>query len=394
MNRSTTRGAAVISVLLLIAAACGSDDDAADTTAAATADTTAAATADTTAGTTADTTAATTADSTADTTAATDSASDPAGTAATGTGPAEVDSIKIGYSAWPGWFPLAVAEQAGIFDQVGLDVDLVYFADYIASIDAMAAGELDFVTQTLNDTMASVAFGSDQVIVVVNDNSTGNDKIICDGSINSIEDMAGKTVAAEAGVVDHFLLDQGLASVGMTEDDIDFRGVLTDAAAAGFAGGEFDCVGVFAPFWITALEREGSHEVFSSADFPGLIPDHIVATRDIVDGNPAAVQKLVDAWYLTLDYMKDNPDEATTIMAGVAETSVEEYEQFAEGTTLFTAEEALAAFQPGDDTTSLQHTAELINPFLVDSGFTETEAPLDGLFDASFTQDWVDRAGD
>ena len=375
----------MISVLLLIAAACGSDDDAADTTAAATADTTA--------GTTADTTAATTADSTADTTAATDSASDPAGTAAAGTGPAEVDSIKIGYSAWPGWFPLAVAEQAGIFDQVGLDVDLVYFADYIASIDAMAAGELDFVTQTLNDTMASVAFGSDQVIVVVNDNSTGNDKIICDGSINSIEDMAGKTVAAEAGVVDHFLLDQGLASVGMTEDDIDFRGVLTDAAAAGFAGGEFDCVGVFAPFWITALEREGSHEVFSSADFPGLIPDHIVATRDIVDGNPAAVQKLVDAWYLTLDYMQDNPDEATTIMAGVAETSVEEYEQFAEGTTLFTAEEALAAFQPGDDTTSLQHTAELINPFLVDSGFTETEAPLDGLFDASFTQDWVDRAG-
>ncbi len=376
----------MISVLLLIAAACGSDDDAADTTAAATADTTAA--------TTADTTAATTADSTADTTAATDSASDPAGTAAAGTGPAEVDSIKIGYSAWPGWFPLAVAEQAGIFDQVGLDVDLVYFADYIASIDAMAAGELDFVTQTLNDTMASVAFGSDQVIVVVNDNSTGNDKIICDGSINSIEDMAGKTVAAEAGVVDHFLLDQGLASVGMTEDDIDFRGVLTDAAAAGFAGGEFDCVGVFAPFWITALEREGSHEVFSSADFPGLIPDHIVATRDIVNGNPTAVQKLVDAWYLTLDYMKDNPDEATRIMAGVAETSVEEYEQFAEGTTLFTAEEALAAFQPGDDTTSLQHTAELINPFLVDSGFTETEAPLDGLFDASFTQDWVDRAGD
>jgi len=383
MNRSTTRGAAVISVLLLIAAACGSDDDAADTTAAATADTTAATAADTTAATTA-----------ATDPAATDLASDPAGTAVADSGPAEVDSIKIGYSAWPGWFPLAVAEEAGIFDQVGLDVDLVYFADYIASIDAMAAGELDFVTQTLNDTMASVAFGSDQVIVVVNDNSTGNDKIICDGSINSIEDMAGKTVAAEAGVVDHFLLDQGLASVGMTEDDIDFRGVLTDAAAAGFAGGEFDCVGVFAPFWITALEREGSHEVFSSADFPGLIPDHIVATRDIVDGNPAAVQKLVDAWYLTLDYMKDNPDEATTIMAGVAETSVEEYEQFAEGTTLFTAEEALAAFQPGDDTTSLQHTAELINPFLVDSGFTETEAPLDGLFDASFTQDWVDRAGD
>ncbi len=272
-------------------------------------------------------------------------------------------------------------------------MELVYFADYIASIDAMAAGELDFVTQTLNDTMASVAFGSDQVIVVVNDNSTGNDKIICDGSITSIEEMAGKTVAAEAGVVDHFLLVQGLESVGMTEDDIDFRGVLTDAAAAGFAAGEFDCVGVFAPFWLTALEREGSAEVFSSADFPGLIPDHIVASRDIVDSNPGAVQKLVDAWYLTLDYMADNPEESTEIMAAVAEISVEEYESFAEGTTLFSAEDALAAFQPGDDTTSLMYTAELINPFLVASGFTEAEAPLDGLFDASFTQDYVDRMG-
>ncbi|MFN3218371.1 MAG: aliphatic sulfonate ABC transporter substrate-binding protein [Acidimicrobiales bacterium] len=307
--------------------------------------------------------------------------------------PAEVDSITIGYSAWPGWFPLAVTEQAGIFEEVGLDVELIFFADYLASIDAMAVGELDFVTQTLNDTMASVAFGDEQVIVVVNDNSTGNDKIICDGSITSIEDLAGKTIAAEAGVVDHFLLVQGLNSVGLTEDDIDFRGVPTDAAAASFAAGEFDCVGVFAPFWLTALEREGSIELFSSADFPGLIPDHIVATREIVDGNPQAVQKLVDAWYLTLEWMDENPDEALEIMAEVAGTSVEEYLEFADGTTIFSAEDALAAFAPGDDTTSLIHTAELINPFLVDSGFTETEAPLDGLFDSSFTQDWVDRSG-
>ena len=303
------------------------------------------------------------------------------------------EPIRIGYSAWPGWFPLAVTEQAGIFEEAGLDVELIFFADYIASIDAMAAGELDFVTQTLNDTMASVAFGDEQVIVVVNDNSTGNDKIICDGSITSIEEMAGATVAAEAGVVDHFLLVQGLESAGLTEADIDFRGVLTDAAAASFAAGEFDCVGVFAPFWLTALERPGSVEVFSSADFPGLIPDHIVASRDIVDENPAAVQQVVDAWYLTLDFIDENEEEALEIMADTAETSVEEYLEFAEGTTIFSAEEALAAFQDGDTTESLSFTAGLINPFLIESEFTESEASLDGLFDSTFTEDWVARQG-
>ncbi len=301
------------------------------------------------------------------------------------------DQIVLGYSAWPGWFPLAIAEEAGIFDEVGLDVELRYFVDYLASIDAMATGELDAVTQTLNDTMASVAFGDEQVIVVVNDNSTGNDKIICDGSITSIEDLAGKTIAAEAGVVDHFLLVQGLQSVGLTEADIDFRGLPTDAAAASFAAGEFDCVGVFAPFWLTALEREGSAELFSSADFPGLIPDHIVASRELVDENPEAVQKLVDAWYLTLEYMEQNPEESLEILARVAETTTDEYLEFADGTTLFTAEEALAAFGEGDDTTSLLFTASLINPFLVDSGFTEAEAPLEGLFDPSFTADYIER---
>ncbi len=205
--------------------------------------------------------------------------------------------------------------------------------------------------------------------------------------------MAGKTVAAEAGVVDHFLLLQGLDSVGMTEEDIDFRGVLTDAAAAGFAEGEFDCVGVFAPFTLTALERPGSQVVFDSSDFPGTISDHIVVSPDLIEERPEDVQKLVDAWYLTLQHMEDDPEGSLEILAAAAETSVEDYETFAEGTTIFSAEEALAAFEDGDDTSSLIFTANLINPFLVSSGLTEEEAEIEGLFDASFTQDWVDRNG-
>ncbi len=363
MNRLPTLLIALLTALALLAAACGSD--AADTSA--------------------------TEETTTDAAEAEETEETPE--AEETEAAMEMDSITVGYSAWPGWFPLAITQEAGIFEEVGLDVELIFFADYIASIDAMALGELDFVTQTLSDTMASVAFGSEQTVVVVNDNSTGNDKIICDESITSIEEMAGATIAAEAGVVDHFLLVQGLESVGLSEADIDFRGVLTDAAAASFAAGEFDCVGVFAPFWLTALEREGSAEVFSSADFPGLIPDAIVATSEIVGDNPVAVQKLVDAWYLTMEYMDANPEKSLEIMAATAETSVEDYLEFAEGTTLFSVEDALAAFEDGDTTASLAYTAGLINPFLVESGFTESEAPLEGLLDGSFTQNWFERMG-
>ena len=208
-------------------------------------------------------------------------------TAASEPSPAETggdgSTLKIGYSAWPGWFPLAVAEEQGIFEQAGVDVELTFFADYISSLDALVAGSIDVNTQTLNDTIFGVAAGSEQRIFLTNDNSTGNDAIICDASITTVDDLRGKAIAAEPGVVDHFLLLQGLTDAGMTQDDIEFSGLPTDAAAAAFGGGQFDCVGVFAPFTTQALERPGSHVLYSSKDFPGSIPDHFVATAEAAE---------------------------------------------------------------------------------------------------------------
>ena len=337
--------------LVLLAAACGSDDDAE-------------------------------ADATTTTSATDESAPETSG-----------ETLVLGYSAWPGWFPLAVAEEAGIFEQVGLDVDLKYFADYLGSLDALAAGELDGNTQTLNDTMFSVASGTPEVIVVVNDNSTGNDAIICDESITSIAELAGKTIAAEPGVVDHFLLLQGLEKAGMTEDDIDFQGLKTDAAAAAFEGGQFDCVGVFAPFTVQALNRPGSHAVFTSADFPGVIPDHLVAT-EAAAGRSGDMAKLVEAWYLTLQWIEENPDEATTIMAEQAQVTVEEYEDFESGTTLFSPDEAVNAFEDrAGDPTSLPEMARRINPFLVSSGLAQEEADLTGIFEPSYTEAYAEKSG-
>lgn len=313
-----------------------------------------------------------------------------AGTASTtAAGP----TITLGYSAWPGWFPLKVAEEKGFFEKAGVDVELRFFTDYIASIDAFTAGQIDGNTQTLNDTMAGVAAGQKAAIVVNTDFSAGNDAIIVDGSIDTIEDLKGKTIAAEAGVVDHFLLLQGLESVGLGEDDIEFRGVLTDAAAAGFAGGEFDGVGVFAPFTTEALKRPGSKVLFSSADFPGSISDHIVLSSDLVAERPEDVQKIVDAWYETLAYIEANPEETTAIMAELAGVTPAEYASYAEGTQILDAAAALEAFADSSEPTSLPNTARKINPFLVSSGLTREEADLTGLFSDSFTRATVDASG-
>jgi NitT/TauT family transport system substrate-binding protein len=302
------------------------------------------------------------------------------------------ETVKLGFSAWPGWFPWQVAEEAGIFDEVGLDVELTYFEGYIDSINALAAGQIDANSQTLNDTLTSVSAGSDQVIVLVNDNSTGNDQIIVTSDINTIEDLKGKTIGAEVGVVDHFLLLQGLQSVGLTEKDVTVQPLLTDAAAAAFAAGQLDGVGVFAPFTTQALERAGSKVLFDSSDFPGSIPDHLVVSGDMVKNRPGDVQLLVEAWFKTLDYIKANPDEAKRIMSARAGVTPEEYASYDAGTTIFTLDQNITAFKDGTDYSSLQYAAQQIATFLVESELAEKEPDLTGLFDPSFVQRYADTA--
>lgn len=296
------------------------------------------------------------------------------------------EPIKIGFSAWPGWFPWQVTVEAGIFEEVGVNVEMVWFEGYLDSINAFAAGQLDGNTQTLNDTIASVGAGSDQVIVLVNDNSTGNDAIIVREEIQSIEDLAGKKIGVEVGVVDHFLLLLGLESVGLTEDDVEIVPLETGAAAAAFAAGQLDAVGVFAPFTTLALTLEGSHILFTSADHPGAIPDHLALSREVVEQRPEDVQKIIEAWFKTLEYIAANPEAAVAIMAERAGVTPEEYASYDAGTTIFSVEDNLAAFADGDDFTSLSYVAEQIVPFLIAAEFITEEPDLSGLFDASFVE--------
>lgn len=294
--------------------------------------------------------------------------------------------IQMGFSAWPGWIPWQVAQEEKLFAANKVQVDLKWFDGYLDSINALTAGQLNANTQTLNDTISSVAAGADQVIVLVNDNSTGNDKIIVREGINNIADLKGKKVAAEEGTVDHFLLLQGLRKAGLTQADIDFQPLETGAAAAAFASGQVDAVGVFAPFTTQALKRVGSKELFSSKDFPGAIPDHLVVSRQMIEQRSPDVQALVNTWFATLDFIAANPEKAYQTMAKRAGVSVEEYKQYNAGTKIFTIEDNLKAFSPGKDMTSLSFAASEISNFLVGAKLAKQSPDLSKMFDDRFVK--------
>ncbi len=295
-------------------------------------------------------------------------------------------NVRMGFSAWPGYFPWQVSQEQKIFEANKAVVDLKWFDGYLDSISALNAGKLDTNNQTLGDTVASVAGGADLVVVMTNDNSTGNDKVIVNKSIKSVADLKGKKVAAEEGTVDHFLLLQGLKKAGMTAKDIKFVPLETGKAAAAFAAGQVDAVAVFAPFTTQALKLPGSRELFSSKDFPGAISDHLVFTRKFVNEHPEKVQAIVDSWFATLDYIKANPDAANKIMVKRAGVSDVDYKEYAQGTKIFTVEENLKALQAGNDMNSLPYAAAKMSEFLSEAGFAKTKPDLTKIFDDRFVK--------
>jgi NitT/TauT family transport system substrate-binding protein len=294
--------------------------------------------------------------------------------------------VRLGFSAWPGWIPWQVTKDEKIFEANKVNVDLKWFDGYLESISALNAGQIDANSQTLNDTISGIAGGADLVVVLVNDNSTGNDQIIVKEEIKTIADLKGKKVAAEEGTVDHFLLLLGMEKAGLKPTDIEFVPLETGQAAAAFVAGQVDAVGVFAPFTTQALKRPGSKTLFSSKDFPGSIPDHLVFNRKFVTEHPDRVQAVVDSWFATLKQIDAQPERTIEIMAKRANVSVEDYKGYDEGTKIFTVEENIKAFQAGKDMTSLPYAAQEISKFFVRVGLAKTEPNLDNLFDDTFVK--------
>ena len=135
--------------------------------------------------------------------------------------------LTIGYSDWPGWVAWEVGVEKGWFDEAGVEVAFEWF-DYVASMDAYAAGQLDAVCMTNGDALVTGATARLSNMALINDFSNGNDMIVALPGITSVTQLKGKKVGVEIGFVGHLLLLKALEKAGLTEDDVDLVNVSTN----------------------------------------------------------------------------------------------------------------------------------------------------------------------
>ncbi|KUJ72921.1 ABC transporter substrate-binding protein [Thiomicrospira sp. WB1] len=296
--------------------------------------------------------------------------------------------LKIGYSDWPGWVAWEVALEKDWFEEEGVSVQFEWF-DYVASMDAYAAGQLDAVHMTNGDALVTGSTGAPSVMILVNDYSNGNDMVVAKPGIESVKDLKGKKIGVEVGFVAHLMLLTALEENGMSESDVELVNVPTNETPQVLASGNVDAIVAWQPSSGQALKMvPGANAVYTSADKPGIIYDGLSV-------NPASLaqrrddwEKVLKVWYKTVAFINDpaTHDEALEIMASRAGLSAEEYAPFLKGTKLLTLEEAKKVYEKGDGLTSIYGSSKVSDDFNVANKVYDTPQDIDAYFDPSLTQ--------
>jgi len=297
------------------------------------------------------------------------------------------EPVTIGYSDWPGWVAWEVAIEKEWFDEAGVDVTFEWF-DYVASMDAFAAGQLDAVLMTNGDTLVTGSTGAVGKMIIIGDYSNGNDMLVAAPGIESVADLKGKKVGVEVGFVGHLLLLNALEKAGMTESDVELVNVPTNETPQVLASGDVSAIVAWQPNSGQALSLvPGSKPLYTSADEPGLIYDVLAVSPASLADNAEAWSKVIDVWYKTVDFINNDETkkEALSIMSARVGLTPEEYEPLLGGTKLLGLEEAKGYFAKGEGFDSLWGSTKISDDFNVKYEVYPDGQDLESYIDGTLT---------
>ena len=300
-------------------------------------------------------------------------------------GAAGAEPLKIAYSDWPGWVAWEVAIQKGFFKKAGVDVRFEWF-DYVASMDAFAAGKVDACAMTNGDTLVTGATGGRGIMILINDYSNGNDMIVGAPGINSVKDLKGKKIGVEIGFVSHLLLLKALEANGLTESDVELVNVATDETPQTLASGDVDAIVAWQPNSGNTLKAvAGSKAIFTSADVKGLIYDVLAVSPESYTTRKGDWAKVIEAWYMAVDYIKDpaTADDAIAIMAARVEIDPADYKAFVDGTYILTKDEAKTRAAKGDGFDSVYGSSRIADDFNVKYKVYDVAQDIESYIDLS-----------
>ena len=286
--------------------------------------------------------------------------------------------MKIAFCTWAGYAPLFIAKENGYFADQGYDVELVIIEDESTYGAAFVSNSIQALGQVLDRDIIQYDAGAPEQYVCTMDASTGGDGLVATAEIQSVDDLAGKTVALDKSATSYFFFLQVLADSNITEEQINIVEMGNDEAGEAFLAGRVDAAVTWEPALSNCSEREGGHILVSSADYPKAIIDVLTVSTKFAEQNPEVFDVLYSSWCQAVDYLNANFEEGCAIMAAGLDLETEEVMDECAGITFYDA----AMNEAFNDTANEQNVYEIAcmaADFWVQKGYMKS-ADVSGFF--------------
>ena len=224
-------------------------------------------------------------------------------------------TVLLDWFVNPDHAPLFIAEARGEFESRGLDVTFVAPADPSAPPRLVAAGEGDIAITYQPSLYQQADEGLPVSRIGTLVASPLNSLVaLADGPVETLEDLAGKTVGYSVGGFEDALLDRMLVSAGLSIDDVTLVNV-NFALSPALLSGQVDAViGAFRNFELTQIRLEGSEgRVFLPEEHGVPAYDELIfiARNDRLDDD--ALARFLAAVGAAATWQSENPEEAEAL---------------------------------------------------------------------------------
>ncbi len=224
------------------------------------------------------------------------------------------DKVRIFSGTDEHWVQLQVAKAKGFFAEEGLDVELTVFTTGATATEAFRAGRGDFISAGDLPSAAMWRTGA-AVGLAPMSSDTEIFGIVGKREINSAKDLKGRKVATRVGSTGEFLLYRYLATGGLTPADVSIIDLAPPEMVVAMLHGDIDAFAWLAPFTTRAISSGKNVKLVTSAK--GLANNRIImsVSKAFRDKNPEAVRKVLRATQRATEFVRTNPEEATSIWA-------------------------------------------------------------------------------
>lgn len=238
--------------------------------------------------------------------------------ASAGLGSAKADEVvRIGgVGNYGPVMPVLAAQELKLFEKAGVNVDFTNFKGGSASMEGLAAGEVDLINFFPPGHALAQRRGVKATIVSAGTLTPRGWHIVVgkDSDVASLEDLAGKKigVTSNGSTTDFFALwvaDQ--AGGEMTRVPLGGAGLVPNLIS-----GNVDAIVAYPPLSYKVLGAgDGKSLVHLGEAMTPNLPDVWIASDELIEQNPDGLQKALVGLYSAIVHMQNNPDWSIDFIA-------------------------------------------------------------------------------